>query len=678
MLLQFLKVQRIDLMRLPSAFISAITKPTITLSFLETHLAKCYTSPSLLPQILAQATISGLFNDTYAASRIISLSTVSLSYPLHFSLLLLRQIKSPNGFILNSVMRGSIKRNFPHYCIPLYNSLIAEEIEVADKYTYPILLHACAIRGCEFEGKEIHNHVLKLGFGCDVYVVNTLINMYSACGNLRDARKVFDRSPVLDSVSWNSMLAAYVQSGDVNESLLIFNSMPEEEKDAFTSNSMISLFGKSNMVVDAEKLFNEMGYRDMVSWSTMISCYKHNGMFVEALELFAKMNKEFILVDEVLTVTILSACAQVGVIRQGEIIHGFIMRLGLDAYNNVRNTLIHMYSSYKDAESATKVFNLSDSLDQISWNSMLAGYIKCNRIEDAKVLFDKMPQRDAVTWGTMVSGYVQNNYFQEALELFNHMLIEGLRPDETTLVSVLSVCAGLSALELGRWVHMYIRNHNYKLDEFLNTALIDMYMKCSCIQDAVEVFNFSGERGISSWNALIVGLAMNGLVRESLEKFSWMEECGVVPNEITFVGVLSACRFAGLVQQGHFYFNLMQERYRIAPNIVHFGCMVDLLGSAGFVKEAGELIQRMPFSPDISTWGALLAACKKHGETETGTIVGRKLIELEPSHDGFHVLLSNMYASKDRWDHLTDIRALMKQRNVSKVRGSSTINYSSL
>ncbi|KAJ1697688.1 hypothetical protein LUZ63_006200 [Rhynchospora breviuscula] len=660
-------------MRLPSAL-----KPTITLSFLETLLAKCYTSPKLLPQILAHATISGLFNDTYAASRIISLTTTSLSYPLHLSLLLLQQIKSPNGFILNSVMRGAIKRNFPHYCIPLYNSLITKELEVADKYTYPILLHACAIRSCEFEGKEVHNHVLKLGFSCDVYVVNTLVNMYSACGNLRVAREVFDGSPVLDSVSWNSILAAYVQSGDVNESFCIFNSMPEEEKDVYTSNSMISLFAKSNMVVDAENLFDEMGHRDIVSWSAMISCYEHNGMFVEALELFAKMHKEFRLVDEVLMVTILSACALVGVIRQGEIIHGFVVRLGLDAYNNVRNTLIYMYSSYKDAESAMKVFNLSDKLNQISWNSMLLGYIKCNRIEDAKVLFETMPQRDAVTWGTIVSGYVQKNYFQEALELFNHMLIEGMRPDETTLVSVLSACAHLSALELGRWVHMYIRNHKYKLDEFLNTALIDMYMKCSCIQEALEVFNICGQRGISSWNALIVGLAMNGLVWESIGNFLWMEECEVVPNEITFVGVLSACRFAGLVQEGYFYFNLMQERYRIAPNIVHYNCMVDLLGSAGFVKEAEELIQRMPFSPDKSTWGALLAACKKHGETETGTIVGRKLIELEPSHDGFHVLLSNMYAFKDRWDNLTDLRALMKQRNVSRVPGSSTINYSSL
>ncbi|XP_078171793.1 pentatricopeptide repeat-containing protein At2g22410, mitochondrial-like [Carex rostrata] len=665
-------------MHLPSALRSAITKPTITLSLLETHLAKCYTSPKLLPQILAQATISGLINDTYAASRIISLCTTSLFFPFHFSRLLLQQIKSPNGFILNSVMRGAIKRNFPHYCIPLYSYLITEELEVVDKCTYPILLHACAIRGCEVEGKEIHNHVLKMGFECDVYVVNTLISMYSVCGNLQDARKVFDRSPVLDSVSWNSMLAAYIQLGDVNESVEIFNRMPEKEKDAFTSNSMITLFGKSNRVEAAEKLFDEMGYKDIVSWSAMISCYEQSGMIVKALEMFSEMNKEFRLVDDVLMVTILSACAQIGVVRQGEIIHVFIMKLGLDAYNNIQNALIHMYSSYKNADSAKKIFKSSDNLDQISWNSMLSSYIKCGQIEDAKLLFSTMPQRNTVTWNTMVSGYAQNYYFKEALELFDQMLIEGMRPDETALVSVLSACARMSALELGRWVHMYIGKQRYKQDEFLSTALIDMYMKCGCMPEALEVFNFSGERGVSTWNALILGLALNGLVKESIEKFSCMEQCGVVPNEITFVGVMSACRFAGLVQEGRFYFNLMQERYKIAPNITHFGCMVDLLGRAGFVKEAEALIQSMPFSPDNSTWGALLCACKKHGETRIGERIGRKLIELEPSHDGFHVLLSNMYAEKGKWDNLTDVRSLMKQRNMSKVPGSSMINYSSL
>jgi pentatricopeptide repeat protein len=555
--------------------------------------------------------------------------------------------------------------------------VIIEDLEVVDKYTYPILLHACAIRSCQFEGKQIHNHVLKMGFGYDVYVVNTLINMYSACGNIRDAREVFDRSPVLDSVSWNSILAAYVQLDDVIESARIFNFMPNVEKDIFTSNSMLTLFGKSNRVEAAEKLFDEMFHKDIVSWSAMISCYEQNGMFVKALQLFSNMYKEFRLVDNVLMVTVLSACAQSGVIGQGEIIHVLAVKLGLDVHNNVQNTLIHMYSSYKDANSAKKIFNLSNNLDQISWNSMLWGCMKCGGIEDAKLLFYKMPQRNAVTWNTMVSGYAQNYCFNEALELLDQMFMAGMKPVDTTLVSVLSVCAHLSALKLGRWVHMYIRKHRYKLDEFLSTALVDMYMKCGCTQEALEVFNLSGERGVSTWNALIVGLALNGLIKESFDSFSWMEQCGLIPNEITFVGVLSACRFAGLVQEGQLYFSLMQERYKIAPNIMHFGSMVDLLGRAGFIREAEELIQSIPFAPDISTWGALLGSCKKHGETQIGERVGRNLIELEPSHDGFHVLLSNMYGLKDKWDSLTDVRTLMKERNVSKISGCSMIDYSS-
>jgi pentatricopeptide repeat protein len=191
---------------------------------------------------------------------------------------------------------------------------------------------------------------------------------------------------MLDSVSWNSILAAYVWLGDLSESVWIFNNMPEKERDVFTSNSMISLFGKSNMVEDAEKVFDEMGHKDVVSWSAMISCYEQHGMSVKALELFAKMNSEYRLVDEVLMVTILFACAQIGVIRQGEIHHGFIIRLGLDAYINIKNALMHMYSSYEDAESAKKILNFSENLDQISWNSMLSGYMKCGQIEDANIM----------------------------------------------------------------------------------------------------------------------------------------------------------------------------------------------------------------------------------------------------------------------------------------------------
>ncbi|KAK9139144.1 hypothetical protein Scep_008825 [Stephania cephalantha] len=405
-----------------------------------------------------------------------------------------------------------------------------------DNYTYPILVQAC---GSSREGEEIHTHVLKLGFGSDVYVLNTMINMYFVCGEMGNARKLFEEGAVLDSVSWNSILAGYVRMGDVEEATLIFKRMEEK--------------------------------------------------------------------------------------------------------------------------------NL------ISWNSMISGYMKCGSIEEARKLFDSMPERDVVSWSAMISGYAQHDRFVQTLELFNEMQRGEVRPDETTLVSVVSACAHLVALDQGKWTHAYITKNNFEINSVLGTTLIDMYMKCGCVENALEVFYGMKEMGVSSWNAIIVGLAMNGLVEESLEKFSEMSNHGVAPNEITFMGVLGACRHVGLVDEGRGYFNSMVQIYKVEPNVKHYGCMVDLLGRAGLLEEAEELIGTMPMAPDVATWGALLGACKKHGDTKMGERVGRRLIELQPDHDGFHVLLSNIYASKGRWEDVIEVRGIMRHQGVMKTPGCSLI-----
>ncbi|KAF8401281.1 hypothetical protein HHK36_012214 [Tetracentron sinense] len=614
--------------------------------------------------------VSGFINDTFAASRFIKFSTDSQFVHLYYSRCILDQIDNPNGFIWNTVMRAYAQRKSPQSAIVLYKLMLEKNIE-PDNYTYPILVQASALQFSEWEGKEIHTHVLKLGFDSDVYVQNTLINLYAVCGNLIDARRLFDGSLVLDSVSWNSILAGYVQLGDVEEAKLVFDQMPE--RNTIASNSMIVLFGRTNRVIEARELFNEMSEKDMVSWSALISCYEQNEMYEEALMMFMKMKADGFMVDEVVTVSVLSACARLLAIKEGELIHGLVVRIGIESYVNLQNALIHMYASCGDIIAAQRLFDASQLLDQISWNSMISGYLKCDSIEDAKRLFDSIPKKDVVSWSTMISGYAQHDRFSETLALFHEMQIGEIRPDETTLVSVISACTHLAALDQGKWAHAYIRKNGLNINVVLGTTLIDMYMKCGCVEAALEVFHSMEEKGVSSWNALIVGLAMNGLIEESLEKFSEMKRCRVLPNQITFMGILGACRHAGLVDEGRRHFDSMIQKHNLEPNVKHYGCMVDLLGRAGLLKEAEELIESMPMAPDVATWGALLGACRKHGDHEMGERVGRKLIELQPDHDGFHVLLSNMYASKGRWDDVLEIRGLMKQQGVVKTPGCSLI-----
>lgn len=615
-------------------------------------------------------TFTGYIKDTFAASRLLKCSTDAPFIHVDYSFKIFKHIENPNGFIYNTMMRAYLMRHYPKNAVFMYKMMLYDSV-CCDHYTYPILVQAVGARLCLFEGKEVHCHVLKVGFDYDVYVQNTLISMYADCGSLSDARKVFDESPVLDLVSWNSILAGYVQMGDVEEAKVLFDEMPR--CNVIASNSMIVLLGRCGQVSEARRLFDEMDEKDLVSWTALISCYEQNEMYEEALVVFEEMNGNGIGMDEVVVVSVLSACAHLGIDRTGEIIHGLGIRIGIDSYVNLKNSLIHMYSTCGNIMAAEKLFKVRNELDLISWNSMISGYMRCGSCDKARELFESMHEKDIVTWSAMISGYAQLGQFFETLSLFQRMLDEDIRPDETTFVSVISACTHLAALDQGNWVHAYIKRNEIKVNIILGTTLIDMYMKCGCVENALEVFHGLEERGVSSWNALILGLAMNGLVERSLEMFSDMKKCGIEPNEITFVAVLGACRHMGLVEDGRKHFDCMIKIHNIAPNIKHYGCMVDLLGRAGLLMEAEKLIESMPMVPDVATWGALLGACKKHGDNEMGERVGRKLIEIQPEHDGFHVLLSNIYASKGNWDDVADIRGMMTQHGVVKTPGCSTL-----
>ncbi|CAN1784536.1 Pentatricopeptide repeat-containing protein At5g66520 [Linum perenne] len=339
---------------------------------------------------------------------------------------------------------------------------------------------------------------------------------------------------------------------------------------------------------------------------------------------------------------LLQSCSQRLAEFQGRLIHGHVFKVGFDSDVYVQNTLINLYAV-------------------------------CGKLGDARSLFDSMPRKDTVSWSVMISGYAQRDKFADALALFQDMQNDGFEPDDSILVSAISACTHLSALDRGVWIHDYIRKKSLKINVILGTTLIDMHMKFGSVENAIKVFNELEEKGVSTWNALILGLAMNGMVKESLETFSEMKECGILPNEITFLAVLGACRHMGLVDEGRRHFDSMVEDHGIKPTVKHYGCMVDLLGRAGKLREAEELIDSMPMAPDVSTWGALLGACTKYEDNVMGERVGRKLIEFQPDHDGFHVLLSNIYASRGDWNDAHEVRGTMRKHRVVKMPGCSMI-----
>lgn len=502
----------------------------------------------------------------------------------------------------------------PLQAVEFYARMILSGVE-PNSYTFPFLLKSCAKFGAAQEGKQIHGHVLKLGLDSDAFVHTSLINMYAKNGELDSARLVFDKSPLRDAVSFTALITGYVSSGSMD---------------------------------DARRLFDEIPIRDAVAWNAMISGYAQSGRFEEALVLFSDMRKANVAPNESTMLTVLSACAQSGSLELGKWVASWIEDHGLSSNVRLVNALIDMYS-------------------------------KCGALDTARGLFDAMLQKDVISWNVMIGGYTHESRYKEALALFRLMLRLNAEPNDVTFLGILPACAHLGALDLGKWIHVYIdKNFQSLTNTSLRTSLIDMYAKCGNIEAAKQVFDGMEAKSLASWNAMITGLAMHGHANTALELFSKMADEGFKPDDITFVGILSACNHGGLVDLGRQYFSSMTKDYHISPQLQHYGCMIDLLGRAGLFDEAEALMKTMEMKPDGAVWGSLLGACRIHRRVEMGEFVAKHVFELEPENAGAHVLLSNIYAGAGRWDDVARIRTRLNDMGIKKVPGSTSIEVDSV
>jgi pentatricopeptide repeat protein len=311
--------------------------------------------------------------------------------------------------------------------------------------------------------------------------------------------------------------------------------------------------------------------------------------------------------------------------------------------------------------------------DLISWNTMMAGYFQHGRLMDAHCLFHGMPEKDVVSWTGMIAGYTQNGHSEEALKLFLKMKQQGINPNRSTFASVLSACASIAALEQGKQIHDHILKTEYSSDVVVGNALVTMYSKCGRINVAYQVFGQMTEQDVVSWTAIITGFAQHGSGKKALELFDRMQQVGIKPNHVTFVGVLTACSHSCLLDEGWQHFYSMTRDYGITPGVDHYACMVDLLGRMGLMTEAEDFIKNMPLQPDPVVWKALLGACAVHRNLEVGERVAKELFKLEPQNSAAYVLLSNIYATTGRWDDVTKVRFMMKNIGVQKEAGCSWI-----
>nr|XP_023898424.1 pentatricopeptide repeat-containing protein At1g08070, chloroplastic-like [Quercus suber]XP_023898425.1 pentatricopeptide repeat-containing protein At1g08070, chloroplastic-like [Quercus suber]XP_023898427.1 pentatricopeptide repeat-containing protein At1g08070, chloroplastic-like [Quercus suber] len=411
--------------------------------------------------------------------------------------------------------------------------------------------------------------------------------------------------------------------------------------DIFIQNSLLHFYVVANDIISACRIFDSISFPDVVSWTSIISGLSKCGFEEEAIVKFCFMNVK---PNSTTLVSVLSACSSLRALKLGKAIHGYSLR-NLDESNII--------------------------LD----NVVLDFYVRCGSLGSAKYLFVNMPKRDVVSWTTMVGGYAQRGFSEEAVRVFQEMVEGGeAQPNEATIVNVLSACSSIGALSLGQWVHSYIeKRSDLPVEGNVGNALINMYVKCGTAGMAIHIFNKLLRKDIISWSTIISGMAMNGHGMHALQLFSLMLVHGVPPDDVTFIGLLSACSHAGLVDRGLMIFEAMKNVYGIMPQVQHYACMVDMYGRAGLLEEAEDFIRQMPVDADGPIWGALLNACRVHWNEKMFERIRQCLLDTRGVSIGTFALLSNSFASSDRWEDANKVRDEMRSMGLKKMAGCSWI-----
>ncbi|KAL2468178.1 Pentatricopeptide repeat-containing protein [Forsythia ovata] len=388
-----------------------------------------------------------------------------------------------------------------------------------------------------------------------------------------------------------------------------------------------------------------MPKKDLVSWNSLISGFSRKGELNYCLNSFHRMRFEMGLEpNEVSLISIVSACTEMAAFFEGNYIHGLAIKTGLIIEIKVVNSLINMYG-------------------------------KLGYLDIARRLFDAMPKPNLVSWNSIIMVLVQNGVYIEALEVFKLMRRIDIKPDQATMVSLLQGCGDIGVTKLAEVVHGYILSAGLDENITIATAVLSVYAKSGRLDASCVLFREMKNPDRIAWTAMIGGYAFHGYGREAIMCFDQLVERGMKPDHVTFTHLLSACSHSGLAKEGKRYFEIMYSVYGVEPRLGHYSCMVDLLGRSACLKDAYELIKRMPMEPNHGVWGALLNACRICNNVELGKEVAERLFALDPSDRRNYVMLSSIYAAAGHWKEASKVRALMKERDVARTPGCSLIEH---
>ncbi|XP_073024157.1 putative pentatricopeptide repeat-containing protein At1g56570 isoform X2 [Primulina eburnea] len=434
---------------------------------------------------------------------------------------------------------------------------------------------------------------------------------------------------------------------------------------SFLATNIIKSYFDGGLVKEARTLFDEMPERDVVSWTAMISGYISCNLHSKAWAMFRDMLRDGVDVhpNEFTLSSVIKACKGMKSLKCGALVHGLAIKNGVTGSLYVDNALMDMYAVCCDCiGDAFLIFEEISTKNSVSWTTLIAGYTH----------FGDGYERDIITWNTLIAGYEKSHPFV-VLNLYTLLELEGLTPNHFTFTSVVASVANIAVLSCGEQVHGRVLIRGLCNDVGTANALIDMYAKCGSIVNSCKIFDEMRDKNVVSWTSMMIGYGSHGYGKNAVELFDQMIQSGVNPDRLVFVAVLNACSHAGLLDEGLRYFKSMIGHYKIIPDQEIYGCVVDLLGRAGRVKEAYKLIESMPFMPDESVWAAFLGACKAHKIAGLGKFDAKNVLNQMPSFAGTYLAVANIYAADGKWGDFAKIRRLLRGMGSKKAAGKSWI-----
>ncbi|XP_075517741.1 pentatricopeptide repeat-containing protein At4g13650 isoform X1 [Primulina tabacum] len=585
---------------------------------------------------------------------------------------------SYNTLISGYSMLGSNERS-----LQLFEKMLMVSLK-PDSVTVACILAACASMGVLHKGMQLHSYAIKAGMCLDVIVEGSLLDLYVKCMDVKAAHKFFSETQSSNVILWNVMLVAYGQLGDLQESFRIYSQMqtaglqPNEytypsivrtctsvgaldlgeqvhtqvikngfQPNVYACSVLIDMYVKLGELGTAWKIFKRFSKDDVVSWTSMIAGYTQHDMFVEALNVFKEMQELRIKADGIGLASAISACAGIQALNQGRQIHSQSIVSGYLMYLSIGNALICLYA-------------------------------RCGRIQEAYTTFQKICNRDNISWNGLISGFSQSGLNEEALKVFCRMIQAGEDANVFTYGSAVSAAANLTNINLGKQIHANIMKTGNSSEAEVCNVLITLYAKCGSLHGAQRMFIETPEKNEVSWNAMITCYSQHGYGGQAIKLFEEMKRLQIMPNHVTYVGVLSACSHIGFVEEGLSYFESMHEQHGLVPKPEHYACVVDILGRAGQLRRARAFVDSMPIQQDAMVWRTLLSACTVHKNTEIGEVAAKHLLELEPEDSASHVLTSNMYAVTGKWEYRDRARQFMKERGVKKEPGRSWVEVKNI